>query len=197
MSPESFTPVALPKLGRAAADEQVEQELRRGYAAGYAKGQRDAHLEAEAAAEEAEQARQAAHEAFASEATYAIDTVHRAARAFADRAADLAALDEERVLTFAVDLAEHILRVELSDEVRAAAVARRRAEAAVEGVGDATVQLSEQDARVLGDQPGFPYTVNPALNPGDVLVSYPHGQVDLRVKEGLDRVRDALNGVLR
>lgn len=202
MSPETFRRTVIPRLSGPAHDEAHEQARRRGHAAGHAEGMRRAHEEAARRREEALRREQEAAAAAAAATATARDALVRAAAAASERASELAALDDRRVMAYAVELAELILERELSESVTAALTAAHRARMAVgagAGADSPTVVLHPDDLATLtalgeglDEHAALRVDTSAELAPGDAIVRFPDGEIDLRVSAALARARDAL-----
>lgn len=201
MTDAAFTPLVPPRLGGSApapdARAITEKARVRGYADGFAEGRRRAEQElAHARAELA--ARTAQHDADAREALRtalaAVDAVRSDLRA---RVAGLVAADVERVEELAIDLAEAILDVELSDAARSAAHAVRRAVAEAPVSTWVRVHLAERDAQTLRDGGASVMTeaeivVSTDVDAGGAVVELADARVDTRLSSAFARAREAL-----
>lgn len=197
MSPDAFSPLAIPRLSGPAEHTERERARQRGHAMGYAEGMRAA---GEAAAREADRAareRRAQHEELRTAAAAAFSALERAAASFTERADAVAALCEDHVMRLAVELAETILAAEVAEATRSALTASSRA-LGIRAPGDeATVVLSPRDLATLdrlgAERPdGTRFEASPELSPGDAVVRLRDGEVDLRVATALARARAAL-----
>ena len=192
MTDAAFTPLVPPRLGGSApapdARAITEKARVRGYADGFAEGRRRAEQElAHARAELA--ARTAQHTALA-----AVDAVRSDLRA---RVAGLVAADAERVEELAIDLAEAILDVELSDAARSAAHSVRRAVAEAPVSTWVRVHLAERDAQTLRDGGVSVMTeaeivVSTDVDAGGAVVELADARVDTRLSSAFARAREAL-----
>ena len=199
MTDATFTPLLPPRLGGSAPDARAisEKARVRGYADGFAEGRRRAEEEL-AHARAALEARTAQHDADAREALRTALAAVDAVRSDLDgRLASLGASDAERVEELAIDLAEAILDVELSDAARSAAHAVRRAVAEAPVSTWVRVHLAERDARTLRDG-GSPImtateiVVSTDVDAGGAVVELGDARVDTRVSSALARTRAAL-----
>lgn len=200
MSPETFTRAVIPRLSGAAHDPAHEQARREGHALGHAEGMRRAHDELRRRVEETARREQAAAERAAADAAVAGEALGRAAAAFDARAAELADISEARIIAYAIDLAELILERELSESVSAALTAAHRARLALDADRESAVVVLHPDdlatLTALGERVDERASVgvdaSPELAPGDALVRFPDGEIDLRVAAALARARAAL-----
>ncbi|MFB7250949.1 FliH/SctL family protein [Microbacterium sp. NPDC056234] len=196
MSTDAFAESVFPRLLGQGSEREREQARLRGYAAGHAEGFRIATVAVEEAARRraSEQSVQAAEaEAALGRAVAAVDL---AAARFVARIDEMAALDEQRILEHAVELAELIIAGELTDAGRAATVALHRAMSAVGDPEVLEIRLHPADVAVLetsGLQPsGIPVRADDELSPGDAVLAVPDGVIDARVGGAFDRVRRTL-----
>ena len=196
MSTDAFRESVFPRLLGEGSERERDQARQRGYAAGHAEGFRIASAAVE------ETARRRAHEqslrAAESEAALgrAVAAVDAAAARFAARIDEMAALEEQRILQRAVELAELIVAAELTDGGRAATSALRRAMTSIADHDVLEVRLHPADLEVLersGTLPsGIPVRADDGLSPGDAILVVPDGVIDARVGEAFDRARSAL-----
>lgn len=206
-------PLVLPTLGDAAdpgggadvpgAATAGDAARAAGWAAGYAAGARRA---AEVAAEQARLAEAERAEAEArrrAEHAAALEALARAARAAAERELPLLSEAERTLHAAAVELAEAILGVELSDATGSARAALARVLEHPWTPDDVTVRLHPRDlaaaeaerARGTLDVPdGVRLEADPHLQPGDAVARHPEGYLDARVGTALERARAALAG---
>lgn len=191
-----FRPAAV----QSPVDVQVDERARaQGFAAGYAAGSRAA---AKVAATEAEQVTARAEQDRARRALehqQALEVLARAATAAQTRTQPVLDQVERRLHLAAVELAQALLGVELSDAERSgrAALARvlgnpRLPEAVtvrlhprdLEALRAADVEVTLADGVVLAGDPSLAY--------GDAVAEHPDGLLDARLGEALTRALDAL-----
>lgn len=191
-----FRPAAV----QSPVDVQVDERARaQGFAAGYAAGSRAA---AKVAATEAEQVVARAEQDRARRALehqQALEILARAATAAQTRTQPVLDQVERRLHLAAVELAQALLGVELSDAERSgrAALARvlgnpRLPEAVtvrlhprdLEALRAADVEVTLADGVVLAGDPSLAY--------GDAVAEHPDGLLDARLGEALTRALDAL-----
>lgn len=196
MSTETFRESVFPRLLGQDSERERERARQRGYAAGHAEGFRIATAAVEEAARRRtlEQSMQTAEaEAALDRAVTAVDV---AAARFAARVDEMVALDEQRILQRAIELAELIVAGELTDQGRAATVALRRAMSAVGDHEVLEVRLHPTDLAVLEKSEtlpsGIPLRADGELSPGDAVLSVQDGLIDARVGAAFDRARRAL-----
>jgi flagellar assembly protein FliH len=197
MSTEAFAPAVYPRLRGADAEGERRLARQRGYADGHAEGFRVASAEAAAAAARAEEERIAARDAARRELSSAVSSLEAAAAALDARAADLTRLDEQRVSARAIELAETILGQALADRDLSAHAALHRALAAGGDEPIAEVRMSADDVRTLQRNDAVPAHVrvvaDASLTAGDAVAMLPHGFVDARIGQALERARHALD----
>lgn len=195
----TFTPLVPPRLGGSAPDTRAisEKARVRGYADGFAEGRRRAEEEL-AHARAALEVRTAQRDTDAREALRTALAALEAVRSdLHGRLAGLVAADAERVEELAIDLAEAILDVELSDAARSAAHAVRRAVAEAPVSTWVRVHLSDRDARTLRDG-GSPaltqleVVVSTDVDAGGAVVELADARVDARISSAFARAREAL-----
>jgi len=170
-----------------------------GFAAGFAAGAREA-----AAVAEAEAARAAAERA-AQDATTgallgrALEVLARAAAAASAQTAPVLAEAETLLHAGALELAQAVLGVELSDHEQSARAALARALSRPRLPETVTVRLNARDLQTLqtvgvDDLPdGVVLVADPTLAPGDALAVHPEGFLDARIGTALERARTALD----
>lgn len=199
MTDATFTPLVPPRLGQVVADARTvaEKARVRGYADGFAEGRRRAQDDLARAREDLE-ARAAQREIAArEELDSALAAVQAVRTAWEERLGALVGADAERVEDLAIDLAETILGVELSDAARSAAHAVRRAAAEAAPATWVRLTLSERDARTLRDGDAVlsgtgEIIASTEIGPGGAVVELDDVRVDTRVSSALARAREAL-----
>lgn len=179
----------------ALADRALEAARARGYATGWAQGRQQAAGEAREAARQvaldaadAEARRRTEHEA-------ALASLARAAQAFQDTAAEVAARLEDRCLDLAYELTEALVGHQLRTAPEPVAdLARRVLTVLPDGVA-ATVRAHPARVTALRSvlaASGVTVVDDPALALDDAVVETATTIVDLAVGSALDRVREAL-----
>lgn len=199
MTDATFTPLVPPRLGQVVADARTvaEKARVRGYADGFAEGRRRAQDDLARAREDLEALAAQREIAAREELDSALAAVQAVRTAWEERLAALVGADAERVEDLAIDLAETILGVELSDAARSAAHAVRRAAAEAAPATWVRLTLSERDARTLRDGdavlPGTGEIIaSTEVGPGGAVVELGDVRVDTRVSSALARAREAL-----
>lgn len=196
MSHDVFAPAVFPRLRDAQREAERERARRLGFAEGHAEGFRVAAAEAglvaeAAAADRAERA--GAERRLVADAVVALCT---AAAALNERADELAAASESRVLAHAVELAAIVLGGELADDERSAVSAVRRALDAADGAGVQEVRLHPHAIATLQRLDVCPddivLTADDALAPGDAMAILEDGFIDARITAALERARRAV-----
>lgn len=200
LSPEAaYKTLSFPSVSTGGTDKADAAAYAAGHASGYTAGLRKAAAEAEERRVEME----AEH-----------DAVLRQANARADRAVELlaaavkalhaaalpAALDAQDILlSSALELAENIIGVELSDAEFAARAALARALADAPANGTVTVRMNPADLPVLPDTAaaGVSLVADASVERGDAVAEYEHGHIDATVSAAMARTRQALYGVVR
>lgn len=203
MLDSAFTPLAVPRVGETPIDlrGEADRARARGYADGFAEGRRIALEQAQL--EQAEQAlrMQEMQVAFAERAQTALDAVRSARSALADRAAEIAGSDADRIEHLAVELASAIVGAELSDPARSAGHALRRALDEMPIGRWTRVSFSPRDADTLRADDAATATIGEvelvasvAVDDGGSIVEIDDGAVDTRIDAAFARVRAARNG---
>ncbi|GAA1917127.1 hypothetical protein GCM10009775_06970 [Microbacterium aoyamense] len=198
-----FTPHTVPRMGEPLMDVRAEAERARvrGYADGFAQGHRVGleRAQREQAAEAESEGKRHAADLAARES--ALRALGAARDELDERIGTLGEVSAARIEALAVELAEAILGVELSDPARSAAHAVRRALETVAIDLWVRVGFDERDARTLRDDPDAASTLGgieiravPGLGLGSAIVEIAGGAVDTRVAEGLERARAVLDG---
>ena len=183
-----FAPYAYPVLRDETLRAAEERARVHGHAAGFAAGRREAAvlLERERAALGAE------HEQLLADGQArirsALAAVARAEEQLRTATAPVLADADASLLAAAVELAALVLGAQPSS----ASVERvRRVIESSADLGPVAVRVSPVDAAAIGDSP-VPLLADPALGPGDALVSLPDGVLDARIDAALARARAAL-----
>ncbi|WP_298862409.1 FliH/SctL family protein [uncultured Microbacterium sp.] len=196
MSADVFSPASFPRFYDADAEALRERERERGYADGHAEGFRAGVARALAEAERAELVRAEADAALRRDVASAVTALQVAADRLTARAREVTAASEREVSARAVELAELIVAVELSEPGIAAVAAVRRALAAHDADDVRSIRLSPDDVLTLDAQgglpEGIPVTADAGLVPGDAIVVVDEGFVDARIGAALDRARHAV-----
>lgn len=199
MSTDAFAPAVYPRLRGADAEGERRLARQRGYADGHAEGFRAASTEAAVVAARAEAERAEAHSAAQRELASAAASLEVAAAALRARAEELTRLDERRISARAVELAETILGAALVDRDLSAGSALQRALVTAGDDPVAEVRMSVDDVRTLQRNDAVPPHVrivaDTTLAAGDSIAMLPHGFVDARIGQALDRARRALDEV--
>lgn len=201
MLDSAFTPLVVPRVGEPPVDlrGETEQARARGYADGYAEGVRRARGEAADQAAIAERHRRELAEKYLHERGSALRGLGAARDALDLRAEGLREIAVDEIERLALELAEAILGVELSEPARAAAHAVHRAIAEVPVERWTRVLLSEQDARTVEADDdlrdltdGIEIVGSSAVDPGGAVIEIEDGAVDTRIADALRRVQAAL-----
>lgn len=200
MSPEISAAAARFTPSPISVDHRVDGE-RAGYAAGWVAGARAA---AEAAADaerrRAEDARRAQADRDA-QVSAAVELLAQAAARLAGRAAADEAHVRGLVQAAAVELAEAVLRHELTSGPGSARELVDRAMALTDGAAGGVVHVHPADAQLVAAlvadagvalPDGVTFVADARLAPGDVVVEDATGAVDGRVRAALDRACAAL-----
>ncbi|WP_378097158.1 FliH/SctL family protein [Cellulomonas sp. T2.31MG-18] len=165
-----------------------------GFAAGFAAGARAAARTAARAQAVADQRRLADEHRRTAEHAAALAALAAATRGAQSRTAPVLAEAEATLLRCALELAEAVLGVELSDGATGAVAALARVTAA--DVEPVVVRLNPDDVRALGSDPELPdgarLVADPSLARGDAVADLPDGWLDARIGTALDRARAAL-----
>lgn len=184
-----------PDLGGSGVEAAEEQARTRGHAAGYAAGLRAAEvaLDRERRAEAAERAAVAALAHERAEAHAAL--LRAAVASINSRTAPV--LDEAHQLIAhgAIDLAEAIIGIELSDAPRAARAAVTRALRDVDPAVVLVVRMNPSTLAALEDDcvvEGISYVADPSIAPGDAVTDFAEGYLDARISSAIARARTAL-----
>lgn len=190
-----FSLVNFPDLGGSGVEAAEEQARTRGHAAGYAAGLRAAEvaLDRERRAEAAERAAVAALAHERAEAHAAL--LRAAVASINSRTAPV--LDEAHQLIAhgAIDLAEAIIGIELSDAPRAARAAVTRALRDVDPAVVLVVRMNPSTLAALEDDcvvEGISYVADPSIAPGDAVTDFSEGYLDARISSAIARARTAL-----
>lgn len=190
-----FSLVNFPDLGGSGVEAAEEQARTRGHAAGYAAGLRAAEvaLDRERRAEAAERAAVAALAHERAEAHAAL--LRAAVASINSRTAPV--LDEAHQLIAhgAIDLAEAIIGIELSDAPRAARAAVTRALRDVDPAVVLVVRMNPSTLAALEDDcvvEGISYVADPSIAPGDAVTDFAEGYLDARISSAIARARTAL-----
>ncbi|PWB97828.1 hypothetical protein DF220_08275 [Salinibacterium hongtaonis] len=190
-----FSLVNFPDLGGSNAEAAEEQARTRGHAAGYAAGLRAAEvaLDRERRAEAAERA---AIAALAQERNESHIALLRAAIA-AVNARTAPVLDEahQLIATGAIDLAESIIGIELSDAPRSARAAVTRALRDVDPTTILVLRMHPSTLAALEDDcivDGITYSADASVAPGDAIADFAEGYLDARISSAISRARIAL-----
>ncbi|MFC7788670.1 FliH/SctL family protein [Microbacterium sp. MAHUQ-60] len=199
MSTDAFAPAVYPRLRGADAEGERRLARQRGYADGHAEGFRAASRETAAVAARAEAERAEAHSASQRELASAASSLRAAAAALQARAEELTRMDEPRISARALELAETILGEALADRALSAESALRRALVTAADDPVSEVRMSIEDLRTLQRNDAVPPHVrvvaDETLAAGDAIAMLPHGYVDARIGQALDRARRALDEV--
>jgi flagellar assembly protein FliH len=199
----AFTPLVVPRVGETPIDirGEADRARTRGYADGFAEGRRIALEQAQLQQAEHEVRTHELLEAFLHERGSALRALATAQTSLEQRVSDLSMLAVERIEELALDLATSIIGTELSDPARSAAHAVRRALAEMPADRWSRVSFSEQDARVIHDEPsladslrGVEVTASSVVDPGGAIVEIEHGAVDTRIIQAISRAAAALSG---
>ncbi|WP_164984145.1 FliH/SctL family protein [Oerskovia turbata] len=198
MSTESaFVPNAVPVLNSSRVREVEAAASARGYAAGYAAGARAAQegVDRLRASLEEEHARRAAEQVESIRRT--VSLLHEAARALTERTVPVVESAQAATLRGALDLAEAIVDLQLTDRSRAAHAALARVTSSVEAAV-VEVRLHPDDVRLLTEAG----VQEPALVPdatlrrGDAVAHLEHGFLDARVGTAVERARAELTALV-
>lgn len=191
-----FARTDFPVFGAQAAVRIDEGARTRGHAAGYVAGLAAANLEAvrraEATAARAAEAEQNARESV----ERAVEALRFAAYSFDARVMPVVESVHSSLLAAAIDIAEAILGVELSDTATSARAAVTRALADVDPLTVRRVRLNPSDAARLDDTQraalGVEIVADTFLAQGDAMTEFEEGILDARLGTAVARVRAAL-----
>lgn len=169
-----------------------DQARAAGFAAGFAAGAREAARSAAVEAQtnrkllaQAETIRSAEHD-------QAMEALAAAARSLRNRQEPVLDDAEQQLFAAAVDLAEAILGVELSDAETSARAALHRVMTVHDG-GQITIRMNPRDAEVIATAPDLVRIVpDAALAHGDAVADHPDGEIDARIGNALQRARTVL-----
>ncbi len=191
-----FARTDFPVFGAQAAVRIDEDARTRGHAAGYVAGLAAANLEAvrraEITAARAAEAEQVARENM----ERAVEALRFAAYSFDARMAPAVESVHSSLLAAAIDIAEAIIGVELSDADLSARAAVTRALADTDPTTVRRVRLNPADAaRLDADQRaalGVEIVADTFLAQGDAMTEFEEGVLDARLGTAVARVRAAL-----
>jgi flagellar assembly protein FliH len=190
--PTQFHPLVDPAATERGGAEVREHARAAGFAAGFAAGAREAARQAEVEAERARAAAADRAAADAAEQARLTAALTAAARSLTVRQAPVLAQAEARLHAAALELAQAVLGVELSDGPTSARAALARVLSA-EPAGEVTVRLHPRDVAALGTAPdGVRVVADPTLAPGDAVAEHADGALDARIGAALDRARAVL-----
>ncbi|MDH6237277.1 FliH/SctL family protein [Cryobacterium sp. CG_9.6] len=190
-----FSSLAFPRLQAGVAPIN-EQDRAAGHAAGYAAGLRAAAIAAAATAVEqaAEHAAVLRHTEARSDR--ALRLLGAAATALDERTVPLLREAEGTLVRTALDLAEAVLGVELSQGEISARRALERALGQGELTETHTVHMHPDDLAVLGlstqNIPGVLFVADAALSRGDAVTKFADGFLDARIGTAFTRVKTAI-----
>lgn len=206
MSPEvamRFEPSPLATAREDGSDARRDRAEAAGYAAGWAAGSRAAaahatELRAQLAAEaaEAQTVRAAEHAAL-------VAALERVCEGAAARTAPVLAASQHTLQVAALELAETLIGVELSDGEVSARAALSRALAMPMDVGRQTVRVHPDDARRIhaavaaGDvalPSGLEVVADARIAAGDAVSEHDGGYLDARIGTAVARAREVLTG---
>lgn len=211
MCPEpGFATTQLSVISDTRTQQLREQARVGGYAAGWAEGTRAAAAAADRAAERVAQRVELERAAARAEIEDALATLGAAGRAVNARTIPVVTEAHDLVVRLALDLAEAVLGIELSDAETSARSALARALAVPVDAEVVSVRLNPQDLATLerlaaiAAQDGAPVAVpdgvtlvaDSALAPGDAISQLPSGYLDARVAAGVARLRTAVDEAL-
>lgn len=190
-----FSLVNFPDLGGSGVEAAEEQARTRGHAAGYAAGLRAAEvaLDRERRAEAAERAAVAALAHERAEAHAAL--LRAAVASINSRTAPVLDEAHQLIAQGAIDLAEAIIGIELSDAPRAARAAVTRALRDVDPAVVLVVRMNPSTLAALEDDcvvEGISYVADPSIAPGDAVTDFAEGYLDARISSAIARARTAL-----
>lgn len=188
-----FLPLVEPGVQDPAAQRALDRARAAGFAAGYAAGARRAADEAQLQAERARAALADQQAALTAENARLVTVLAAAAQALSARQAPVLAQVERHLHLAAVELAEAVLGVELSDAATSARAALARALSGAHP-DEVTVRLHPRDAAVLAGSVPAGVTVVPdaSLAPGDAVAEHAEGALDARIDAALARARAVL-----
>jgi flagellar assembly protein FliH len=193
-----YNAVAYPSLNARGQDRSESLAYTHGHAAGYTAGLRKAAAEAAARRQEMEaehsavlgQARARTERTIATFAA-ATDALHAAILPVVSEAQDT-------IAAAAMELAETIIGVELSDGELSARAALARVLAVPPPPGTVTVRMNPLDLSLLSEADkgaaGAVFVADSGLGRGDAIADYEHGHLDARIGTALSRARAALLG---
>ncbi|MBU4213074.1 MAG: flagellar assembly protein FliH [Actinobacteria bacterium] len=191
-----FLPLVEPGVDDPATKAVHERARAAGFAAGYAAGARHAAQEAHEQAARAEASLVAQQTAMKAANAGLVTALTAAAQALGIRQAPVLAQAEARLHVAAVELAEAILGVELSDAPTSARAALARALSG-EHPAAVTVRMNPRDIAALdalGDDvpTGVRIVADPSLAVGDAMAEHAEGALDARIGAALTRARAVL-----
>jgi flagellar assembly protein FliH len=193
-----FSPADFPSFSSAAQDRADAHSNAAGHAAGYAAGLRaaGAELAGQKAALDAEHRATIAHANARLARTLA--TLAVASAALDARLLPIIADAQQTIAVSAIDLAEAIIGVELSDADHAAAAAVTRALASVDPGRIHSVRLNPLDLALLDDSvrstASITFVADATVARGDAVADLAVGYVDARISTAVERARRALLG---
>jgi flagellar assembly protein FliH len=191
-----FLPLVEPGVEDPVTRAVHERARAAGFAAGYAAGARHVAEEAREQAARADALLAEQQAALTAGNAGLAAALTAAARALAARQAPVLAQAEQRLHAAAVELAEAILGVELSDGPTSARAALTRA-LSVEHPAEVSVRMHPRDVAALDDlgeqaPTGVHILADPSLAPGDAVAEHTEGALDARIDTALARARAVL-----
>jgi len=190
--PTQFHPLVDPATDEAGSAQAREHARAVGFAAGFAAGAREAVRVADIEADLTRSAAARSEQARAGEHARLVAALVGATRSLSAREAPVLARAQSALNAAAVELAEAVLGVELSDGPTSARAALARALSG-EPAGEVAVRLNPQDLALLGAGPaGVRMVADPTLAPGDAMAEHADGVLDARIGAALARARAVL-----
>lgn len=171
---------------------RVQEAIDRGYEAGLAAG-RIAALEAARAQTDAEIAR------VRNRADAVMQAVSETASRLAEHEVSITASFARQAVEAAAELAEAIVRRELTDDTRRAMAACERTLAAIDRRSEASVRLHPDDIALLAGfdlPPNVRLEADDTLTPGDAVAHAADRTVDARIATAIERAKAALGAEL-
>jgi flagellar assembly protein FliH len=186
-----FNAVAYPSLKTRGQDRSESLAYTHGHAAGYTAGLRQAVEEAVVRRQEMEAEHSARTDRTLTMLGAAADALHAAVLPVVTDA-------QNAIAAAAMELAETIIGVELSDSELSARAALARVLAVPPPAGTVTVRMNPSDLSVLSEADkaaaGAVFVADAGLGRGDAMAEYEHGHLDARISTALSRARAALLG---
>jgi flagellar assembly protein FliH len=191
-----FNAVAYPSLKTRGQDRSESLAYTHGHAAGYTAGLRQAVEEAAVRRQEMEAEHSAAMRRLEARTDRTIAVLGAAAGALHTAVRPVVTDAQNAIAAAAMELAETIIGVELSDSELSARAALARVLAVPPPAGTVTVRMNPSDLSVLSEADkaasGAVFIADAGLGRGDAMAEYEHGHLDARIGTALSRARAAL-----